>query len=269
MTERPSSESPAEPALELKEWASGLLGVPPGEDPEKTRERLISQIAIENFQPSEAWHEAIDAFLQPPAEFRWKDWPLFRREMETRLHTELLEFSERLFETSLEERSREWTRLCDRCQDFPVFERRLAALRPAIDFDASELPLLLIHGGELVRLALKLPPLSLPERTRSRIALIEQMGPEAYAWERAAREIQQKHPHIAELAPEFFSEVASLWSRHEAPGRWSPVTESRKSPRKRIREPALYEIRLSRTQALGLLCVIAAAVASTILALSK
>lgn len=279
MTSRAHWELPADPAQALRQWAAELLGTRLEEGPAAMRERVMSQLAISDGAPLANWHEAIDALFAPPAEFNWNDWPEFRRAMEARLTEEIAGFAGRLRKTSAAQRASEWNVLSEWCRAFPIFERRLSALRPAIEVDLSDQSTPEGKTGDLMRLAQELVLLPLPKRTRHRVEALEAMYAEPDLWEGAARQVQQDHPRIAELVPELFTELVALSSRREAASRlrWRRSSSESRSPSHEAEGPAekrrlphhLEEIVLSRHQAFWLLCLVALAVASIIRILSK
>jgi len=279
MTSRAHWELPADPAQALRQWAAELLGARLEEGPAAMRERVMSQLAISDGAPLANWHEAVDALFRPRSEFRWDDWPEFRRAMEARLIEEIAGFAGRLRKTSAAQHAGEWKVLSEWCSAFPIFERRLSALLPALEVDLSDQLLPEGRTGDLMRLAQELVLLPLPKRTRRRIEALEAMYAEPDLWEGAARQVQQDYPQIAELVPELFTELASISSRREAASRlrWRRSSSESGPPSHEAEEPAvkrrlphqLEEIVLSRHQVFWLLCLVALAVASIIRILSK
>ncbi len=123
-------------------------------------------------------------------------------------------FAQRFFQLSAEERRRDWKKLSDECEDFPLLKLRLTQLQPGIDAVAGETHGELLADGSIGDAFQKLFVASRPDWPRIRRRLRERLASRPNeAIEASARRLQEYHPRIAALQPELFQELYNFGAR--------------------------------------------------------
>jgi hypothetical protein len=215
--------------VDLRAWAAQQLNIAGSVTPAEARAGLLRLVEREGGVPHPAARAAYHILARPqgavadvPAIAEW--------DMETRLAEEVNAFAAKFFTFEPAERMRRWAQLKGRCHAIAFLAARLNHLKEALNLNLDstadmDVATLARHAGELFTCRGR-------ARAMRRQELLSELESDPQTWERAARTLQNLHPDLAQLDPEFIRCLADRASIKRE------QTDMRRQMRKNAPRPA-------------------------------
>lgn len=201
------------------EWARDALEVPQGADP---RAHLLRCLAEQEFVLYGFQREAADVIWGRPGKPSGNGESAFEAARTQKLGEEIDRFAADFFSLPTGVRRQRWSELKQSPGLSPPQRMRLDHLQRALDVAPAfhEGTHRLSRLGELMAVVCELFVLAPPARARHRAAFLKRAVRDRRQWAEAAAELRNADSSLANLLPEFLSEVANLdLQRNPSPAR--------------------------------------------------